>query len=273
MNPQIKDKFYDEFLKEPTKENFRKFLNKNCGELDEMDFKQEWIDKGALSKIILAMANSRGGVIVIGVKENDDGTLDPVGIENLKDKADINDSISKYVPRSLDYEILDFPYEASEYAKVQNKKFQMIFVHDTPERLPFISLAETKGLDKDTIYVRQGTKSVKASSEEIEKILEAKIATIFKESSDMSLQEHLEQLKLLYNELPKKISVLVKKGEPSPIFATLASALGKTAIWGGTPDEYEERDNPNYPEESYEAFVSNMIRLKKLKIEKVLDLK
>lgn len=50
MNPQIKDKFYDEFLKEPTKENFRKFLNKNCGELDEMDFKQEWIDKGALSK-------------------------------------------------------------------------------------------------------------------------------------------------------------------------------------------------------------------------------
>ncbi|MFQ6880182.1 MAG: helix-turn-helix domain-containing protein [Oscillospiraceae bacterium] len=273
MNLQIKDKFYDEFIKEPTKENFRKFLDKNCGELDEIDFKQEWIDKGALSKIILAMANSRGGIIVIGVKENDDGTLDPVGIEDLKDKADINNSILKYVPRSLDYEIFDFPYETSEYEKVQNKKFQMIFVHDTPERLPFISLGETTGLEKDTIYVRRGTKSVKASSEEIEKILEAKIATIFKESSDMSLQEHLEQLKLLYNELPKKISVLVKKGEPSPIFETLASLSNKMTIWAGTPDEYEERDNPNYPEESYEAFVLNMIKLKKQKIERVLDLK
>lgn len=273
MNPQIKDKFYDEFLQEPTKENFRIFLNKNCGELDEMDFKQEWIDKGALSKIILAMANSRGGVIVIGVKENDDGTLDSVGIETLRDKAEINDSISKYVPRSLDYEILNFSYETSEYVKVQNKKFQMIFVYDTPDRLPFISLAETRGIEKDTIYVRQGTKSVKASSEEINKILEAKIATIFNESSNMSLHEHLEQLKILYNELPKKISVLVKKGEPLPIFATLASTLKKIDIWGGMSDEYEEKDNPNYPEESYEAFISNMIRLKKLKIEKILDLK
>lgn len=25
MNPQIRDKFYDEFLKEPTKDNFRNF--------------------------------------------------------------------------------------------------------------------------------------------------------------------------------------------------------------------------------------------------------
>ena len=248
-------------------------MSKNCGELDEMDFKQDWIDKGTLSKIILAMANSRGGVIVIGVKENNNGTLDPIGIENLRDKADIDNSISKYVPRSLDYAIFNFSYETSEYKKIQNKRFQIIFVHDTPERLPFISLAETTGLDKDTIYVRRGTKSVKASSEEIEKILDAKISTIFKESSDMSLQEHLEQLKLLYNELPKKINVLVKKGNPSPILTNLALVLSKTSNWVGTPDKYEERDNPDYPEESYEAFISNMIKLKKLKIEKVLDLK
>lgn len=273
MNPQIKDKFYDEFLVEPTKENFRKFLKQNCGELDEVDFKQDWIEKGSLSKIILAMANSRGGAIVIGVKENSDGTLDPIGIKKLKDKSDIENSISKYVPRSLDYEIFDFFYETSEYEKMKNKKFQIVFVNDRPERLPFISLAETTNLNKDTIYVRRGTKSVKATSEEIEQILEAKISTIFKESSDMSLQEHLEQLKLLYNELPKKIKVLVKKGTPSPLFTTFTSALSATAILGGTPDKYEEKDNPNYPEESYESFISNMIKLKKLKIEKVLDLK
>ena len=38
MNPQIKDHFYDQFLKEPTKDNFRDFMKKSCGELNEMDF-------------------------------------------------------------------------------------------------------------------------------------------------------------------------------------------------------------------------------------------
>ena len=69
----------------------------------------------------------------------------------------------------------------------------------------------------------------------------------------------------------------------------------------GTPDEYEEKDNPNYLvhhklnncyigveklasecgsylmndvlDEGYEAFILRMINAKKLKIEKVLDLK
>ena len=69
MNPQIRDKFYDEFLKEPTKDNFRDFIFKNCGELDEVDFKETWIDKGHLAKTMLAMANSMGGGIIIGIKD------------------------------------------------------------------------------------------------------------------------------------------------------------------------------------------------------------
>ena len=64
VNPQIKDHFYDQFLKEPTKDNFRDFMKKSCGELNEMDFKETWIDKGPLAKIMLAMANNGGGIIV-----------------------------------------------------------------------------------------------------------------------------------------------------------------------------------------------------------------
>ena len=76
MNPQIKDHFYDQFLKEPTKDNFRDFMKKSCGELNEMDFKETWIDKGPLAKIMLAMANNGGGIIIFGVKENEDNTFD-----------------------------------------------------------------------------------------------------------------------------------------------------------------------------------------------------
>lgn len=276
MLAQIKDGFYDEFLKEPTKDRFRNFLEKNWGEMDEIDFKSQWIEKGHLAKTLLSMGNSHGGIIVVGVQEENDGTLTPVGLSTLKDKASINDEIAKYLPPGLDYEILNFSYESSEYSAVQNKKFQLLVVHDTPDRLPFISSRDTDGLEKDIIYIRRGTKCEKATAAEIENIIARKVDTLFKETSDLTLEEHLKQLKRLYSELPQKIKVLVRKGNSS-VISSASAALAKLALSFsdiyGTPDEYEEKDNPDYPDESYEAFILRMIKNKKLKIEKVLDLK
>uniref|UniRef100_UPI0022E1EFA6 AlbA family DNA-binding domain-containing protein n=2 Tax=Lachnospirales TaxID=3085636 RepID=UPI0022E1EFA6 len=273
MNPQIKDHFYDQFLKEPTKDNFRDFMKKSCGELNEMDFKETWIDKGPLAKIMLAMANNGGGIIIFGVKENEDNTFDVLGLDNLKDTADISNSISRLVSSSLDYEVFNFVFDSDVYGEFENKKFQIMVIHDTPERLPFVSLGQSEKIEKDVIYVRRGTKSEKATSEEINRIIERKIATIYSENTDMSLDQHLEQLKKLYSELPQKIRVLVRKGS-QPNFAAALKVFGERigALYG-TPDEYEEKDNPNYPDEGYEAFILRMIDAKKLKIEKVLDLK
>ena len=273
VNPQIKDHFYDQFLKEPTKDNFRDFMKKSCGELNEMDFKETWIDKGPLAKIMLAMANNGGGIIVFGVKENEDNTFDILGLDSLKDTADISNSISRLVSSSLDYEVFNFVFDSDVYGKFENKKFQIMVIHDTPERLPFVSLGQSEKIEKDVIYVRRGTKSEKATSEEINRIIERKIATIYSENTDMSLDQHLEQLKKLYSELPQKIQVLVRKGT-QPNFAAALKVFGeRIAALYGTPDEYEEKDNPNYPDEGYEAFILRMINAKKLKIEKVLDLK
>lgn len=273
VNPQIKDHFYDQFLKEPTKDNFRDFMKKSCGELNEMDFKETWIDKGPLAKIMLAMANNGGGIIVFGVKENEDNTFDILGLDSLKDTADISNSISRLVSSSLDYEVFNFVFDSDVYGKFENKKFQIMVIHDTPERLPFVSLGQSEKIEKDVIYVRRGTKSEKTTSEEINRIIERKIATIYSENTDMSLDQHLEQLKKLYSELPQKIQVLVRKGT-QPNFAAALKVFGERigALYG-TPDEYEEKDNPNYPDEGYEAFILRMINAKKLKIEKVLDLK
>ncbi|WP_037270985.1 helix-turn-helix domain-containing protein [Ruminococcus flavefaciens] len=277
MINQGKDKLYDDFLKEPTKDNFRIFLQNTLGEMDEVDFKEKWIEKGHLAKTLLAMANSRGGIIVVGVKEEKDGKLTAKGLEEFKDKAVINNEISKYIPPELDYVIYDFSYDTSEYEAVKGKKFQLLFVHDTPERLPFISRNETDNLVKDTIYIRRGTKCEKASASEIEMLLDAKIETIFKGDSDLSLNQHLEQLKILYNELPQKIKVLVRKGikyqDIVNPFSSVLQALKEYKLNLGILNEYEETNNPDYPEESYEAFINRMIKLKKLKIEKYLDLK
>lgn len=205
--------------------------------------------------------------------ENEDNTFDILGLDSLKDTADISNSISRLVSSSLDYEVFNFVFDSDVYGKFENKKFQIMVIHDTPERLPFVSLGQSEKIEKDVIYVRRGTKSEKATSEEINRIIERKIATIYSENTDMSLDQHLEQLKKLYSELPQKIQVLVRKGT-QPNFAAALKVFGERigALYG-TPDEYEEKDNPNYPDEGYEAFILRMINAKKLKIEKVLDLK
>jgi hypothetical protein len=65
MHPQIKDHFYDDFLQEPTKDNFQNFIKKSCGELNEVDFKEKWIESGALAKIMF-MNRNNSAIVLLG---------------------------------------------------------------------------------------------------------------------------------------------------------------------------------------------------------------
>jgi len=60
MKRHFKDVFYEDFLESPTKDKLRELIKKNFVELDEFDFKETWINKGKLAKLVLAMGNSRG---------------------------------------------------------------------------------------------------------------------------------------------------------------------------------------------------------------------
>ena len=271
MNPQIRDKFYDEFIKEPTRDNFLRFINSNCGEMDELDFKSTWIDGPTLAKIMLAMGNSMGGIILIGVKEdNNSNTIELCGIDKLKDKADINNSISKYIPSELAYTVYDFVYDDSTvYPNATGKKFQMVHIFRSPRNVPFISMGTSGGkIESGVIYIRRGTKCEKITSKELEQLLELRLSSIADETeSTLSLQQHLEQLKILYNELPKKVRRLVRKGDPSPLATALLQF--QNALPQYNNDEYEEIDNPEYPNESYEQFITKLIEKKKVRIERI----
>ena len=52
---QIKDTVY-RLLQEPTLDHFREFLQDQTGEHNAIDFKQEWIEKDKLAKLMLALA-------------------------------------------------------------------------------------------------------------------------------------------------------------------------------------------------------------------------
>ena len=271
---QIKDKFFDLIVKNPSRDGFKTFLKESCGELDNIDFKEKWITKGKLAKIMLAMANTGGGVIVLGIQENKDDNYLPVGIDELKDAADVEKEIKKLVPRNLSYSVLDFIYDDEIYGEYAGKKFQAIIIADAPEQLPFFSIGASDDIEKDCVYVRRGTSSEKASARDFETMIQRKLENVFKESNDLSLKEHLEQLQFLYDSIPQKKRVLVKKGNRFVGAMEGLQALSErmTEIFG-EPDQYEEVPNENYPSEDYEQFLVRMIDKKKLKIEKILDLK
>lgn len=256
----IKDVLYD-FLQEPTRENFTALVLNGTGEQDNIDFKEIWIKEDKLAEIILGIANSGGGAIVIGIKENVDGTTDAVGISKIEDKANISSKISKFLPDTISFEVCDFDYSGEEYSKLKDKKFQVIFINSEEEKLPYVWSRDSGENTIGVVYIRRGTKTCKANNRELQELIDKRIRASYVEGSSLGLEEHLKQLKILYNNIDK-----------NKTYFTFGSNFSKTLgnLIGGN---VSLKENLNYPKEEYDEFIGRMIHQKKLKIERVLDLK
>ena len=99
------------------------------------------------------------------------------------------------------------------------------------------------------------------NSYEINEMLDKRLEATYVEQSSLHLEEHLKQLNTLYKNMS---SQMYSSSVISNLFKNM-SAFGTLA---GTP-----QNNPYYPKESYDEFIAKMIEKKKMKIEKVLDLK
>ena len=191
-----------EFIEKPDRVRLRKILEGNFGEFDFFDFKAAWIEYSKLAKHIIANANSGGGIIIIGVKEKEKET-EIIGLDSLKEKADVEKSLKKYIPKYLEFNILDFTYEDSEYQKLKGKSFQLITIPKDVKYLPYVSEKDGKNITKNTIYVRKNTESSPADYRDIQKILNERIESEYSTNSEITLEEHLAQLKTLYTNLEK----------------------------------------------------------------------
>ena len=156
-----KDKTWNEafakFFESPSREGLRNLLRDHHGETHAFDFKEIWPSNSKLSRQILGLANYGGGCLIVGVKENKDKTFEPVGLDELSDKTDIQKGIERFVPIQLEYSILDFSFQDSEYPKIKGKKYQALVVEDSPKYLPFLAKADGEGLRKNAIYYRHAT--------------------------------------------------------------------------------------------------------------------
>lgn len=258
---RLKDIMY-ELLQNPIRENFSNFINNHTGEDDCIDFKKQWIEYFKIAQIVLGIANSGGGIIVFGVDETDSNSYIPCGLNEIKEKGEAYKSIRNYIPKKLNITIEDFDYTGEDYSKLKDKKYQVIFIIPKEEDLPYVCEKDGEKLKSGAVYIRRGTETHQANYDELNNLITAKIKACDKDYSDLNLEEQIEQLKVLYKSIDKKV-----KSQNLSTKVLLSSVLSSVNILGGS----SYTNNPKYPVEDYDDFISLMIEEKKKHIKKTLD--
>ena len=235
------------FFEQPTRESFRDLIQQGVGETDYLDFKAQWPDLNKIAKHILGIANSGGGAIVVGIKQHDDGTLEPSGLDKLTDKVEIVKAVKKYLPSSLSYDVIDFAFEDAEYTAIKGKKFQVVIVEYAEKHLPFLASKSGTDIKSNVAYIREGTESIEANHEHLEHLINLRVESGYSSSHTLDLREHLEQLKVLYQS---------RKETGTGVFGTSQAMI-------------EEFFGPSLSE--YYGFIEEQIERKRTRIERELD--
>ncbi len=256
--PKSYHEHFARFFEQPTRESLRELLKNNVGEFRQCDFKAQLPEWSSLAKHILAMANSGGGAIIVGVSEQDDGSLEPKGVDKIEDKAVITNGIKGFLPESLlgKIDLVDFRYDSSDFAKLAGKKFQTIFIGYEDTDLPYVTAKAGVSIRANAIYIRRDGSSDEASNDELQKLINKRLETGQSTTQQLDLKEEIGQLKTLFEFIPASYS--------SPTFAVNIAKFLQGAI--------TTSPNPNYPSEGFEKFISRMIERKKLRIQKKLGL-
>ncbi len=261
----FKEDFFN-FFDDPNRTKLRDLLKNNLGEFNDLDFKQDYCSYSKIAKHILGIANTGDGALIFGVKQNNDGSLESIGLTKVEDKTVIGKSIQKYLPKNLRYEIVDFIYADSEYGKLVGKKFQVIFVNYEKEYIPFVAECDGEELAKNRIYVRSNVNTEEANYEQIQQIITERIRNGYSSSTELKLEEHFSQLKILYKQIEKgKYNVTYENDIWSSTVSKLMESINPMTV-----KSREFIPNLFYPSEEYDQFISKMIELKKKKIESIL---
>lgn len=247
----IKDDLED-FFTSPSKDKLLSVLSLDK-EYDYIDYKEQWPDRSKIARHILGMANAGGGIIVVGVKEHDDGRLESVGMDNPLDEADFGQKVEQYTPEGTDslYALETFRYNDVYSEAISGKVFQVLFINTAVDVAPLVAARSGSSIEEGEIYTRRNTKTEKADYDEVQAMLQRRQET--EEEATAKLHEELSELKTLYKQIDQ-----TKTKSKFSFSTNVFSAL------------YETEKNPAYPEETFTQFIRNMIAKKKILIEKRL---
>jgi hypothetical protein len=149
-----------------------------------LDFKsqfdpQQTADWCELIKDVIAMANSGGGRIVIGV--NDDGSpsgADVVAFLNL-DSADVSNKLHKYTEEHFsDFRVSSGTLLGQTVAILDVRAVRFPIVFSAPGQYEFAPGRQKTAFGKGTIYFRHGSKSEPGSSADLRDALDRELARV-----------------------------------------------------------------------------------------------
>jgi hypothetical protein len=144
-----------------------------------VDFKRSFDADGAadwceIVKDLVAMANSGGGVILIGVE--DDGSPAPPGSASAilsLDPAKITDKVAKYTGFQFDgFNITEGMRRGQAVGIVAIDAAPRPLVFEKPGTYPVDARKQKTAFSAGTLYVRHGAKSEPATSEDVSRIIE-----------------------------------------------------------------------------------------------------
>ena len=150
-------------------------------ETDEVEFKRrfdtnstrDWCE---IIKDIVAMANSGGGIIIFGLKNN--GSISNSNLSDLVelDPAIIADKLYRYTGSHFsDYQIIDLEKSGSKIygLLISRSPIPMVFIK--PGTYPISDKEQRTAFSRGTIYFRHGTKSEPGNQDDIRKSIQYEI--------------------------------------------------------------------------------------------------
>lgn len=149
-----------------------------------LEFKEEFDPSSTgdwceLIKDIVAMANSRGGRIIVGA--NDDGTHSGYDASVFLgiDIADITNKIHKYTEGQFsEFRVYEISREGKPFAVLDVAGVRFPIVFSAPGTYEVAAAKQKTAFSKGTVYFRHGPKSEAGSSEDLRGALERELARV-----------------------------------------------------------------------------------------------
>ena len=161
--------------------NRDKILNKAISTKREskyVDFKEQFFPDEAkdwcdIIKDIVAMANSGGGIIIIGLKNNGSPSGTDVSTILQIDPAEITDKIAKYTDEQFsEFTIQEASREGCKIAIWQIRGISIPMIFTSPGTYDIGGGKQKTAFSQGSVYFRHGAKSAPGNANDLRKSLE-----------------------------------------------------------------------------------------------------
>ena len=198
----IKENFAKLF-DDPNRVTLKDSLMNLTTEYDDFEFKEIENKDYILAKHIIGMANTNGGIIILGVEDTENG-LKPCGLEKTTDITDMKKQLAKYLPHELTYYIHQIDYdERDEWGDLKNKSFKIIKIEFTPEYIPFLPIKGSENYERTDIFCRKNSSTTRCEYNDLQDIFNKRKSINHDRITSLTLRNELEELKILssYNSI------------------------------------------------------------------------